>query len=109
MKISIKKDSNFDEIKYFLVNEFPRVRFWEISENILLAEKNKLVGCYIISSSKSIRIISGFPNIKTNIVAIILVVLGGFIIPIALYFLFLQKSHKLFEKRIGKVVANKYS
>ncbi len=110
MKIKINSNNfDFDNLKYYLVNEFPRIRFWEISHNKLLAEKNKVTGCYIFTNKRSIRIISGFPSLQTNIVAIILTVLGGFFIPIALYYVFLQRRHKSFEQQIGKVIAKKYS
>lgn len=110
MKIKINLDNfNFDNFKYYLVNEFPRVRFWEISNNRLLAEKNKFTGCFIFTNRKNITVISGFPNVQTNIIAVILTILGGFIIPIALYLIILKKHHKSFEQQIGEVIAKKYS
>jgi hypothetical protein len=110
MKIKIHSENfDFDNLKYYLVNEFPKVRFWEVGENKLLAEKNKITGCYILAGKRNIHIISGFPSIQTNIIALILTVLGGFIVPIALYYIFLQKRHKTFENQIGETIAKKFS
>ncbi|MBN2662837.1 MAG: hypothetical protein JXR68_04235 [Bacteroidales bacterium] len=110
MNIKIKPNTlNFENLKYYLVNEFPNVRFWELPKNKLLAEKNKIVGCYLIPSKKKIRVIGGFTNIRTNVVAIIITVLGGFILPIAIYYLLFYKHHNNFEKIIGETIAKKYS
>lgn len=110
MNIKIKPNTlDFENLKYYLVNEFPNVRFWELPKNKLLAEKNKLVGAYIIPAKKKIRIIGGFSNMKTNIGALILLVIGGFIIPLSLYYIFFYKHHKNFETLIGETIAKKYS
>jgi len=110
MKIKIKGDSlDIENFKFYLVNEFPNVRFWELPNNRLLAEKNKITGCYIIPQGKKIRLISGFPNIQTNIAAIVITVIGGFIIPISLYYLLFHKAHKRFELHIGEAIAKKYA
>ncbi len=110
MKIHTKQKSiDFEQLKYYLVNEFPNVRFWEIGKTKLLAEKNTIIGCYILSKKKKIRVIAGFSNMQTNIIAGILTVFGGFIIPIGLYYLLFYKKHKKFETEIGEVLAKKYS
>lgn len=110
MNIKIKPNTlDFENLKYYLVNEFPNVRFWELSKTKLLAEKNKIVGCYLIPSKKKIRVIGGFSNVKTNIFAIIITVLGGVLIPLSIYYLIFYKYHHNFETVIGETIAKKYS
>lgn len=110
MKIKIKPESlNFENLKYFLVNEFPNVRFWELPNSKLLAEKNKIIGCYVLPGKRKIRVLGGFPNMQTNFFAILIILLGGIIIPLSLYYLIFFKHHKHFETQIGEAVAKKYS
>ncbi len=110
MKIHINPEAvDFENLKHHLVNEFPRIRFWELPNNFILAEKNNLVGCYIVKKKKSIRIISGFPCMRANIIAIIIVVLGGFIVPLALYFTIFHPKQSKLKRQLGETIAQKYS
>jgi hypothetical protein len=110
MKIKIDKDSlDFNDLKYYLVNEFPRVRFWELAENKLLAEKNKLTACYITAKSRYISVIGGFANRNMNILYFVFTIIGGIVIPLGLYYLMFYKKHKLFEQQIGESIARKFS
>ncbi len=110
MKIRIDKDAfTFDDLKYYLVNEFPRVRFWELSENKLLAEKSKFTASFITVHSNYVRVWGGFSSRNLNILAIIFIFMGGIIIPLTLYYLLFYKNHKNFEQQIGESIAKKFS
>ncbi|MBN2892066.1 MAG: hypothetical protein JXL97_09380 [Bacteroidales bacterium] len=110
MKVKIKSDSfSFENLKFYLVNEYPKIRFWELPKNKLLAEKNKFVGCYVISSKKNIRLVGGFPSDKTNFIAFLILFLGGIIIPLGLYFLIFYKAQKKLETQIGETIGKKFA
>jgi hypothetical protein len=110
MKIDIKPDSySYDELKFYLVNEFPKVRFWELPKKRLLAEKNRFTGCYIVATKKKIFTIGAFPNKKTNIIAIFLTLIGGIIVPLGLYLLIFYKSQNKLQNQVGETIAKKYS
>jgi len=110
MKIKISdKDFDYDAFKYFIVNEFPRVRFWEISKNIILAEKNPFVGAYIIIKKKNIRIFGAFPGIKRNLLAMFIILIGGIIVPLAIYFLLFNSKQISFSTAVSETIAKKYS
>lgn len=110
MKITIKPGTiNYENLKFYLVNEFPKVRFWELPNKRLLAEKNRFAGSYIFMRKKKIHIIGGFPNNKTNLLALLLVILGGFIIPLLLYFLIFFQGQRKLKNQIGETIAKKYS
>ncbi len=110
MKIRIKPNSlDYDNLKYYLVNEFPKIRFWELSGKRLIAEKNKLSACYIIPRKKAIYTIGGFPNMNTNFIAALLIVIGGFIIPLGLYFVLFFRSHTRLQRQLGETIAKKYA
>ena len=110
MKIDIKPNScNYDELKFYLVNEFPKIRFWELPKKRLLAEKNRFTGCYIVATKKRIFTIGAFPNMKTNILAIFLTIIGGIIVPIGLYLLVFYGAQNKLKNQIGETIAKKYS
>ena len=110
MKIRISADNfKYRDLKYFIVNEYPRVRFWEVNKHILLAEKNSFTAAYIIIGKKSITVIGAFPKLKNNLLALIIIALGGVIIPIALYFLMFRRAHKRFATSIAETIAKKFS
>lgn len=110
MKIKIsEKDFDYDNFKYYIVNEYPRVRFWEISKNIILAEKNTFVGSYIIKRKKSIRIFGAFPGTKRNLLAILIILMGGILIPLTIYFIFFRQKQLKFGTSMAETIAKKYS
>lgn len=110
MKIHIKKENfDFEELKYHLANSFPKYKFWELPKNQILIEKNKVVGCYIIPSKNKMQLICGFSDIRINLLAVILTILGGIIVPIILYYLIFYGMHKKFELKITEEIFNMLS
>jgi hypothetical protein len=110
MRVNIKPNSiDFDTLKYYLVNEFPKTRIWELSDKKLLAQKNFYTGCYIIPGRRNVWVFGGFPEMKVNIIAIIIFFIGGFLIPTGLYLLLFFKSHKNLEKAVGEAISKKFA
>ncbi len=110
MKIRISaKDFKYRDLKYYIVNEYPRVRFWEVNNHILLAEKNPFTAAYIFIGKKSITVIGAFPKLKNNLLALIVMALGGVVIPLAIYFLLFRRAHKRFATSIAETIAKKFS
>lgn len=110
VKVKIKSGSlNFESLKFYLVNEFPKVRFWELPNKRLLAEKSNFSSCYIYLGRKNVHLLGGFSTMKANIIAALLIVLGGFFVPLTLYFTIFYPGQRRFRNQIGETIAKKYA
>ncbi len=110
MKIKIKPNSvGFEHLKEVLVNRFPEYTFWELPHNRILAQKNKFVGCYISLHKRSIIVIGTFPSIRKTLLALIITILGGIILPLIIYYIFLYDEFKNIEQHIGDFIKSYYN
>lgn len=110
MKIKIKEGSiPIDELKLDLEEQFGDIyKIKKFSKNRITMAKGKITGAIVTLRKNEIIVVGNFPNPLFYGIFIFTMVLGGILIPFALYLIFFHKKMDQCGKEVGAFVRENY-
>lgn len=110
MKIKTQENAiNFDDLKHLLESHFSGQ--YDIStrtKNLLVVAKTNTIGATVLLQKKAIIVNGNFPSMKSQMIFTVLVVAGGIVIPLIIYFIMFHKKMKVVEQDVGAFIKTQF-
>ncbi len=101
MTIRIQKDTvNYADLHKYLISTFPRYRFWLDTNNTLKITKKGIFAVYVSVKRNKIIIRKGLANYKLYILAALLFIGLGVILPLFIYYFVIFPRMNMFSQEI---------
>jgi hypothetical protein len=102
MKIPIIEDSvKMSNLESKLKGQFPQYKFTIRTQSFLVVGKSRFIGANILLHKRFLVIKGNFYSVSVQIIFLVLVVAGGFLVPWLIYLIFYHLKLKPFERQIS--------
>jgi len=110
MKIKIKENSvSLNELKRDLEEQFGDIyKIKKFSKNRITMAKGKITGAIVTLRKNEIIVVGNFPNPVFYGIFVFTMVLGGILIPFAIYLIFFHKKMDQCGKEVATYVQENY-
>lgn len=110
MLLKIKENSiDPAELNRVLSDEFEdKYKITTRTKAVTVVAKDKMIGAIVSVTKKRINVVGNFPTMKVQLIAMLIFIFLGVLIPLTIYFIFFYKKTKQIEKEVGGFIKENY-